>query len=254
MQNTNELNVKYVFSKRLRALREEKQLSQDALAEKLGISRGSISFYENGTRTPDIEVFCRIASFFNVSLNYLMGLANAGKPENEEISEQIGLSDKAIDILKSKKNSNLPLFVNSLIEHPKVEKLALKFSRLKNDIEEIDEIFKNPVFDPTDDEEEIAESISQNNKKMKEQASSVSKHLDRRVDLLYGEKILNYERYELESMFRRMLLEMAGTTEGKIQEAKEKAYGDNIVNEVSFRTKSFKSNSDEWLDFLEDND
>ena len=124
------IDVKKIFSKRLKTLREEKQLTQDALAEKLGISRGSISFYENGTRTPDIEVFCRIASFFNVSLNYLMGLANAGKPENEEIGEQTGLSDKAVTMLAGTRGGMLPEFINAVLEHSKVDLLAPIFLKL----------------------------------------------------------------------------------------------------------------------------
>ena len=43
------------FSRLLKELRESKGLKQAELAEKLGVSRGSISFYENGDRVPDIE-------------------------------------------------------------------------------------------------------------------------------------------------------------------------------------------------------
>ena len=42
-----ELNVTQIFAKRLRGLRESVGLSQGELAEKLGVSRGSISYYEN---------------------------------------------------------------------------------------------------------------------------------------------------------------------------------------------------------------
>ena len=252
MRNSNEFNVKKTFSKRLKLLREEKKLSQDALAEMIGISRGSISFYEKAERTPDIEIFNKIADFFDVTLNYLMGKAEAGKPENEEIGEQTGLSDKAINLLIAEKRGVLPKFINALLEHPNSKRLALRFSKLENDVKEMDEIFKNPVFSPTSDEEEIAESIAKNNKKIKEQTLSIMKHLDRRAEIIYGEKILNYERYEVERIFREILLEMAGTTEEKIQEAKGKAYSKNI-DEISFRIKSVKSTEDEWLDFLEDN-
>lgn len=71
--------VKEHFSTRLRELREEKGLNQGQLADALEISRGSISFYENGERTPDIEVFDLICDFFNVSYDYMLKGEKYGK-------------------------------------------------------------------------------------------------------------------------------------------------------------------------------
>ena len=62
-----------VFAARLKKLREKVNLSQGALAQKVGLSRGSISFYENGERTPDIEAMKKFKDFFGVSYDYLMG-------------------------------------------------------------------------------------------------------------------------------------------------------------------------------------
>lgn len=92
------MNVKQHFSTRLKELREEKGLNQGQLANELKISRGSVSFYENGERTPDIEIFDRICSFFNVSYDYMFGKSDI-KKQNTTISairEYTGLSDKSI--------------------------------------------------------------------------------------------------------------------------------------------------------------
>lgn len=62
-----------MFSERLLQLREEKKVKQSELAEAIGISRISISNYENGERTPDGEVICKLADYFNVSTDYLLG-------------------------------------------------------------------------------------------------------------------------------------------------------------------------------------
>lgn len=70
------MDVKKVFANRLRELRMAEKLSQTELAEKLGVSRGSISFYENGERTADIDFIYKAAQFFNVSADYLIGCAN----------------------------------------------------------------------------------------------------------------------------------------------------------------------------------
>lgn len=67
------MDVKEVFANRLRELRIAKKLSQTELAEKLGVSRGSISFYENGERTAAIDFIYKIAQFFNVSTDFLLG-------------------------------------------------------------------------------------------------------------------------------------------------------------------------------------
>ena len=62
-----------IFSQRLRALRESDKLSQIAFAEKIGFSQAAISSWENNTREPGIEALLRIARFFNVSVDYLVG-------------------------------------------------------------------------------------------------------------------------------------------------------------------------------------
>ncbi|WP_324825117.1 helix-turn-helix transcriptional regulator [Sinanaerobacter sp. ZZT-01] len=69
-----------VFAERLIALRKEKGFeSQQKFAEKLGVSRGLIGNYEQGTRKPDHEMLCLIANFFNVSVDYLLGQTNIKK-------------------------------------------------------------------------------------------------------------------------------------------------------------------------------
>lgn len=62
-----------IFSEILRNLRKNNHLTQDELANKLKISKSSISMYENGNRTPDFETLELIADFFNVNLSYLIG-------------------------------------------------------------------------------------------------------------------------------------------------------------------------------------
>ncbi len=64
------------FSERLTSLRKEKELSQYELADLLGYSRGQIGNYEQGTREPDHSTLEKIADFFNVSIDYLLGKSN----------------------------------------------------------------------------------------------------------------------------------------------------------------------------------
>lgn len=58
---------------RLITLREERKLSQVEVARALGISRSGFSMYELGEREPDMETVRKLASYFNVTTDYLLG-------------------------------------------------------------------------------------------------------------------------------------------------------------------------------------
>ena len=64
------------FDKILKLLRSEKNMSQQELADALGISKSSINMYERGERQPNFEVLETIADFFNVDIDYLLGRTN----------------------------------------------------------------------------------------------------------------------------------------------------------------------------------
>jgi transcriptional regulator with XRE-family HTH domain len=63
-----------IFAKTIKLLREEKGLSKSALARELGITHSAIIFWENGTKVPSIFTFIELAKFFDVSIDYLVGL------------------------------------------------------------------------------------------------------------------------------------------------------------------------------------
>lgn len=59
---------------RLKELRKEYGLTQGKLAEKIGgISRSTIAMYESGGSEPDIQTLNKLANFFSVSIDYLLG-------------------------------------------------------------------------------------------------------------------------------------------------------------------------------------
>lgn len=61
------------FSERLKALRNQRGLSQEALADSLGITRSRLGNYEQGIREADFETLELLADYFNVSVDYLLG-------------------------------------------------------------------------------------------------------------------------------------------------------------------------------------
>ena len=62
------------FSERLKELREESNLTQKNLANKLNISKSAISAWEIGRNQPSYDLLIEIAKFFNVSTDYLLGM------------------------------------------------------------------------------------------------------------------------------------------------------------------------------------
>jgi transcriptional regulator with XRE-family HTH domain len=65
-----------MFSKRLKELRNQKGIYQKELAEVLGVSRPTITQYEQGKRNPDTDMLNKIADYFEVSVDYLLGRTN----------------------------------------------------------------------------------------------------------------------------------------------------------------------------------
>lgn len=72
-----------MFPYRLKELREEKGLTQEELALMLGLKRQSISNYENGGRQPDYNTLIKIADFFGVTVDYLVGHSDFRTREEE---------------------------------------------------------------------------------------------------------------------------------------------------------------------------
>ena len=93
-------NVTKDFGIRLKFLREAAEFTQGQLAEKLNVSRGAISYYENGDRTPDIEFLDSVSSLFGVTLDFLMGYTVNWNDSYSFMSESFGLSDKACSALE----------------------------------------------------------------------------------------------------------------------------------------------------------
>ena len=65
--------VSTTLGKRISTARERKGISQSRLSELLGVTRGTITRWENDTRTPDEETKREIADALGVSVSYLMG-------------------------------------------------------------------------------------------------------------------------------------------------------------------------------------
>ena len=65
---------------KLRSLREERKINQQKIAMDLQISQASISKYEVGSAEPDIGTIIKLAEYFNVSADYLLGISEKKLP------------------------------------------------------------------------------------------------------------------------------------------------------------------------------
>lgn len=87
---------------RLLELRQEHNLSQKELSEQLHISRSSYSYYESGSRTPDIYMLSEIAGYYHITIDELVtGLPSRDSAKNPLHSEDIPVS-QLLHHLKSK--------------------------------------------------------------------------------------------------------------------------------------------------------
>lgn len=128
-----------MFDNRLIILREELNLSKREAAEKLNLPYTTYSNYENDEREPNSEMLIKISQFYNVSVDFLLGLTPIRKKENEHMCEVLGLSEKSIEHLKEmatyrfdepqKKNYQLTEAIDFLLKNDKYNELISTLSR-----------------------------------------------------------------------------------------------------------------------------
>nr|DAF83074.1 MAG TPA: Repressor protein CI [Caudoviricetes sp.] len=83
-----------IIAARLRELRDKTGASQDEVAEKCEISRVTLARYENGTRTPVLKNASKLAAYYGVDTDYLMGKKDAENPISEEHEKLFRMYDR----------------------------------------------------------------------------------------------------------------------------------------------------------------
>ena len=67
------------FGAVLRGLRQDAGLTQQQLAQRLGVTKSVVSYYELSERSPSPEVLVKLAGIFHVTTDYLLGIEHGGK-------------------------------------------------------------------------------------------------------------------------------------------------------------------------------
>lgn len=108
---------------RLAEIRKAAEISQKDLAEQIGYSQNMISQWENGSRDPNTEVLKKLANFFNVTIDFLLGYVPINQL-SDKFSENSDLSNFEIDIiqkiklLNNKGRDKLYMYLDDLLENP----------------------------------------------------------------------------------------------------------------------------------------
>lgn len=120
------------MSNRIKKLRLEKKISQQKLADEIGVTRQAISLFEKGERDPKLETWIKLADYFGVSVSYLQGISEYKSFSNEDIIENIlKTNDNLVKILGGQKS----------VKQMLLDKDSVRFihaSELNNEIHERD--------------------------------------------------------------------------------------------------------------------
>lgn len=92
------------FGSFLRELRKEKQLTQEQLAERFGVTSRSVSRWETGSNMPDLSILEELADFYDVDIRDIIDGERKGEDMNKEEKERLQL---VADYAETEKNTLL---------------------------------------------------------------------------------------------------------------------------------------------------
>lgn len=81
------------FAECLQELREDRNVSRKELAAFLNISVSTLGMYEQGRREPNIDMLIKLADYFNVTLDFLVG-RSANNEDRKNMLEALRLKNK----------------------------------------------------------------------------------------------------------------------------------------------------------------
>jgi len=98
------------YGHRIAKLREQRRLTQEELARHLSISRASLSHYEKNRRMPDYETLNKMADFFDVTVDYLIGRTD--DPSPVEQNDPVKLFENSLELSDEKILERFSLMVD----------------------------------------------------------------------------------------------------------------------------------------------
>ena len=83
------------FGEKLKSLRTSQKLTQQQLADRIGVAKSVVSYYESGDRYPSYDVLVKIARIFHTTTDYLLDVSK------DSVIDVSGLSDEDIAVIRA---------------------------------------------------------------------------------------------------------------------------------------------------------
>lgn len=115
--------IKEMFPARLKSMRKKTKLTQEEIAERFGVARSTYSGYETGNAEPDLITLNKIADYFQVSTDYLLGRTDDPRMYSKDYYE----IRESFELTKDETLSKIKFTYNGIeLTHPeKIEFLAI---------------------------------------------------------------------------------------------------------------------------------
>jgi len=134
-----------MLGERLKKLRGKR--TQEEVAKYIGVSRARYSHYENGRSEPDTETLKKIASYYNVTTDYLLGLEKKEEKARYRVSNEHNKYDEQSELLLTSEELKVlqeikkhPILFHDLANAPekKIKQLIKMWEFVKKDLESDD--------------------------------------------------------------------------------------------------------------------
>lgn len=104
-----------IFSARLKSLMADKKINNKELANLLGVSAQAISQFKNEIALPNVDNMIKLADYFNVSLDYLLGRTKAKTTDINirDICEYLNITEECVRQLHNNKEN----YLNSIVDN-----------------------------------------------------------------------------------------------------------------------------------------
>lgn len=152
----------------MRKLMEQRGTTQNELADYLNKTRQAVSYYCDGSSSPDWETLVKIADFFDVSVDYLLGRTGDQKRAPSSIDE-LGLTEEAVmwlSAINDHKRWGIGLNVNTIFENPFFRSLVSGIDNYMDAaraemlyVEIYDRLIEEPVDSPQNAYKEVRQRI-----------------------------------------------------------------------------------------------
>lgn len=135
------------FSEKIRLIRNENRLSQEELADRLGVSRQTVSKWELGNAYPEIDKLIAISNVYQVSIDYLLkDNCISGRVKYESIDRALIQFLGASNDMEEISQSLISILKDGVIderEKTELEKIMLTLDEISANIERIKKILSD---------------------------------------------------------------------------------------------------------------